>query len=153
MQLNRPVRELGGLRTGCGPGDPVLTLPVENCMCRAGTDSACGGSRRQTDQGGAFLIAARLDGRLNRLFIKSFRFTLFNRQGSFRTITDAGAQSVAVHIAYQFRLAVYDLDRFFGAAGHAQTTTVTLFFVNFDDLSNHILFYPNRFFLMFNHRG
>ena len=55
------------------------------------------------------------DGRL----VKLIRLAFNNFKGAPGTLTQAGPQSIAIYLRYQFSLAIHDLNGAFGAGGNA----------------------------------
>jgi len=72
--------------------------------------------------------------------IEGRRFPLFDRDGVAGTLTQAGTESVAVHLAHEARLAVNDLDGTFVAGRNAGAAAVALAFVDVHNVSFHGLF-------------
>jgi len=68
------------------------------------------------------------------LLIEGFSLPLFNRQRSLRAVTKACPQPVAVDLAYQSSLAIYDLKCSFCAGHNTLPASGALGFVDTDDL-------------------
>jgi hypothetical protein len=70
---------------------------------------------------------------LHGLLIEILRFPLDDFQGALRAFAQTGPQSIAVFFGSKLGLAVYDLNRSFGAGGHAFPAAVAFLFVDLND--------------------
>ena len=75
---------------------------------------------------------------LHRCLVVSGSFPLFKGDGTGGAARQAVAKAIAEILSYQLCLAVDDVDGSLVAGGCAQAAAVAFFFVNMDDLPNHI---------------
>jgi hypothetical protein len=73
---------------------------------------------------------------LDRDFVIVIRLTVLNSDRSLWALAEAGAQTVAKTVAYQFGLTIDNLDSAFSAGGHTIAAAIALLFVYVHNLSN-----------------
>ena len=75
---------------------------------------------------------------LHRRLVVSGSFPLLKGDSTGRAARQAVAKAIAEILSYQLCLAVDDINGTFMAGGCTQAAAVAFFFVNMDDLPNHI---------------